>query len=1625
VLARPAIRLRRWLVAAGLGLVLFAGLLVAVLRIRFEGPDLATTITDMMNRSMRGRIEAESVEWPMSGLGAVVRGGWIPLTIKNVKVWDDEHNLVLETPRLTAEIDIHALMFGHHDFVLRKIHVRGGRVLLREVAEPYKLHEYDKKVFSLLAAFYGRRKAGFYVGISSSSKPVFDLRDFTVEDLDLEIWSGLKSQKKYGFRALIHDVSATGFLYMDASDALVPKFYFALAPTGGPGEIDIPWERGSDGQWEGNYRFPIDRVAVNTLKQIPTTWPASPVANTLTFDLALDSTSKAKARIKGAMIDYWDTPYGGSWQITATVDNAGPMLKQSILVDLGGDDVKVKADITGPIVFYPRIDLAISGLTYDLKDFVPPDPVTGARDSVLLELDNLNAGYDLAVNSGNVEKFIARGVGGELTLSAAFEGDGSDDAPFLVNATVDITRPLELGRWLPKCQRDVIGSTLAGHFRARRYKGDTAIQALLDELDLRIGAVHAYGGTVFADQTFGTVTVQDMQVQFRSSSARVGVTLDPRSKKLPPFDIRDASGRVGDLLALQRASQCANPKAPAKAGKPTRRAPRPTARSPRPAPRAPHVRPRARVALAAPPPRPHRQAQRTPLDDIAFRGHVYSEGDAILGEDVVMLDVPVVGTVTMPRFAYRAPLLTVEDVRLPRLGRAIRGDGVIRFGETVTTLDRLRIRATEVDIGRLPVIAGKAGGRLSADLTLRGSIDPTRTVAEGWLCSNRLTVLGQAFADVGVWLGRAPAAIKACPSAAPPAGDAACLEVAKRGGRCVIARARRQAGGQITAQVSADKNQRLGGALALEAVPLAAVATLLGQAWPAGAVFDADGLALSGTLEAPTLAGNLRVSRAWALGGFLGDGALRFAAAGPGTVTVAASFLDDRLTISGRLGTTAPYKLDVTLTFSRLALDTFVDLAALAGLPMAHVTASGRIRVRTALADPRAPLDVTVDLSELSATLAVAGLGDAPLPLDVRLAAPVSATYDGKDLHLAQPATLTTELGAIAVVGTIGATRLDLSAHGTLDIARALPLAGGLLDDARGQAELTVRVTGQPRAPRLKATLDLLDVGVRPTRQEAWLRIPAGKIEIDDATGASAGPGRRSLSFTGLSLEVDDGFSVDRASLSVSGGVVLDRTVPAEWSVIVAGTLGGEMLVLGAPGEIASASGAADVNLRLFGKGARPQIDGTVTFDPTRPLTLLARSLRREIALSEGTVAVTNDVDDPAKLVIDVDAVGGSIDGEGRLRNIHGTLDLVDFDVTKSAADLTGSLEAYPYRVPRKLDLIVNVDGLQVVLDGGQLEVAGKVELVSGRYLVDFNLGEVLRPAASSGPASPPFWESSPILANARLDLAVDARRFSVANNIATIDMEGGLALTGTPRDPRLDGTILVQRGTFKIPGLRARFTRTTGAIQFERLLPLGQTPTLDITSEADYRDPTGTDHLIILRLEKSLAQPHFDLYTASGLNKAQTLTLIISGRTPDEFRRNLGQAAIGTDPTRINPSTDTSQGYTDELFRQAAGDLLTRAVADTLRDLSGLDVARIEFNLGSFGFHGEARVFENGRFVGDLERTTRGSTVNARLEYRLLSQTSAEASYLSKNYDDAGERDISDFEAKLVLRTSWRSPWR
>jgi hypothetical protein len=207
--------------------VLLSSTAFAFLRIQLEGPDLADKIASVLNKRMRGRVEVESVEWPTSALKTVATGGWVPITVRGVKVWDDcvlsaeiqandpeelrtgdpnedctpddrpdpnpgshrkPRKLLIAAPLITAEVDIHALMFGHHDFVFRNLWVHGGEALLEQTREPYPLHAYDRTIVSIVTAFYPRMKAGFRAGIyADAPPPIFDLRDIHIEHLNLTV----------------------------------------------------------------------------------------------------------------------------------------------------------------------------------------------------------------------------------------------------------------------------------------------------------------------------------------------------------------------------------------------------------------------------------------------------------------------------------------------------------------------------------------------------------------------------------------------------------------------------------------------------------------------------------------------------------------------------------------------------------------------------------------------------------------------------------------------------------------------------------------------------------------------------------------------------------------------------------------------------------------------------------------------------------------------------------------------------------------------------------------------------------------------------------------------------------------------------------------------------------------------------------------------------------------------------------------------------------------------------------------------------------------------------------------------------------------------------------------------
>jgi hypothetical protein len=239
-----------------------------------------------------------------------------------------------------------------------------------------------------------------------------------------------------------------------------------------------------------------------------------------------------------------------------------------------------------------------------------------------------------------------------------------------------------------------------------------------------------------------------------------------------------------------------------------------------------------------------------------------------------------------------------------------------------------------------------------------------------------------------------------------------------------------------------------------------------------------------------------------------------------------------------------------------------------------------------------------------------------------------------------------------------------------------------------------------------------------------------------------------------------------------------------------------------------------------------------------------------------------------------------------------------------------------------------------------------------------------------------------------------------------------------------------VQRGEFKIPATRAKFTNTSGSIDFVEN-EKASNPSLNITSDApDYVDLSGTAHTITMQIGGTLESPQWDLRTSDGYNKSQTLALLFLGRSPEQLRRSLGDQTFGTnDPTRGNTSTNPSGGVGDQLVRDLAGDWVSSLLGNSLTKFTRLDVLRFEIGFGSVGISAKKKALDNLDLLGDAEQTIRGYTLNVRGDLRtpwhpshrlkVISDDrfSAQGGYLRKNFNDPAELDIDDWQAKLVYR--------
>lgn len=1567
----------RWIFVTFLGLVLLASIATAILRYRFNGPALAETIELILNSDIRGRVEIESVEWPLSSLSKMITGGWIPIEIYGLKVYDDgamqgaavakeQRELLLDINYVTAYIDAHSLILGHHDFVIKDLRVpNGGYVLLREVEEPYPLHLYDTSIVSLASAFYSRLELGFRAGISAASAKIFDIRSFDIQGATLEIIYP-------GAHLILEDVHTQGFVRSDYSDPLKLKVYYALAPRAQRGvmcvgmiesdrTLEKPYLSIDDANTSGTlcasttldgedrvvYPIPLEDIHIDRLAQLPNNWPRDSIAHDVEWRMNAKTPKGAVLALDGMLKDYWLGYYGGDYDISLAVANAGSLMDLITNELTGGDNVVLKAHVTGPSI-RPKVALDIENLDIRLLDSNPDIPLN-------LHLKRARAAFDMATEEGSLEDTIAQGAGGQVELSAFF-----GLLPFKFNLEANIQKPLDVRPYIPPDVVALLGEGRAGFGRLGgrlAVTGDALIQEV-SPLELFIGDTRISGKLFSSDSQF---------VHAENLAVRLGETTLTTNGSM---DIIEGDFNLNvDLLSEDLPTRLKALGLPNLAKR---------------------ANGRARLRGTMEKPRAHAELDLGGVQVI--RGlHVdldYSNDEVVLNE------------------ASSSGL----DGRILAKGR-------VRIAPSIDVLE-FDAKADRLDLSRIPMLSDTISGRFTGTAKAKGRVDRLDATAVGTF--EDLNIAGDDYTF------DKPIALRSKPD----------------GRKQVSFALRREGGGSLSTDASIDAAGNLSGEVALNALPLQELGILGGvEKSPVGGLVSTS-LTLGGTLDGPTVDGSFKWFRGWFDRAFLGAGAFLLTPNGTGRVRATGSLLQGDVDIDADVSTAAPYDARFTVQLRRVELDRFAP--ELAESMNIRGWISGTIVAQIPLVPaPGRAIDVTAHLSEAEIWIDNEDANGRPTPVQVRnrLDTPIALHYDGTNIELTQPVTLVGPGGAeFRLAGGVRDDKLDMTLKGDIDLGLLQPYVREYVASVRGTLGVDVAVQGTLDAPRVAAVIEVgdnnSDVIVESTRQDAVISIVRGGVirMTNDY-----------LSPTGLFVIVEDPYTGEKSRLSIKGGIGLIDFKPDQLALQIDGQLAGRLLTVVAPEIFSRASGNAEVDLALSGTLDDPRPIAEIYFERETPFSMTPRGLRRELRFLSGEISL-----DPDRLLIS--DLNASVDDEGTLRDINGTVELDAWQPIY--VDLTASADTISYRLPGNLDLTLNVNDLTIrseqdatdaSIDDGTivsdfltgdeealafasgidgLVVSGKIEVVDGRYIRDFNLiTQVLTPAASDDESSSgqAFYDEVPLIGDARLDLTIETRGFFVQNNLADIQLIGGLAITGLVRDPKFDGEIRVSQGEFKLPGIRAKFTRTHGSVSFSQFKDFpGDTPTLNLTSESEYREPNGQEHLVTLTLNGTLSALNWDLYTSSGLNKGQTVTMLLSGRTPEEFRKSLGDEALGRDPSRIDPSTAPTENAADQFIKDLAGDFISLLIEDKLRNLTTLDVARLEIGTGSIGFHAEKELLKNLRLFGDLEQTLRGRTYDFRGELKITDKWSLEGEQLTKQYDDDSQEDIQETRLRTVFRWFW-----
>jgi len=335
--------------------------------------------------------------------------------------------------------------------------------------------------------------------------------------------------------------------------------------------------------------------------------------------------------------------------------------------------------------------------------------------------------------------------------------------------------------------------------------------------------------------------------------------------------------------------------------------------------------------------------------------------------------------------------------------------------------------------------------------------------------------------------------------------------------------------------------------------------------------------------------------------------------------------------------------------------------------------------------------------------------------------------------------------------------------------------------------------------------------------------------------------------------------------------------------------------------EFPDLTGNVSLSAGVTGTWSHPDIRGEMEL---KDVGFAVPNIGQKVHNLSGTIRIT------PKMVM-IDTLEGRMN-TGRF-SAAGTMELKG--IRPAGVKLAIDAHGIPLQVPDMLDVLLNAT-LQIQGTPDKSLVQGEVVILEGTYYKDVNISLLQVVGERKREEAPrPKEITLPFMKNMSVDISLRRRNpFVVNNNLAHLDINPDLRISGNLGNPIITGRATIESGT--VTYRRRTFDVKKGEIDFSN--PYKIEPMFDIEGEVQVRKWT-----ILLAISGPPDKLSFTLTSDPPEEDGDILSLLVFGRTTHEL-------------------IEAEGGTTKSATRMLAG-ILATTLEDDIRKATGLDILEVE----------------------------------------------------------------------------------